>query len=108
MPRGDRPVSQLLRSDQARSRCRGEPQVGIAYTLQLYTHCGLRHVAFDDDTWAISGDLGGSNPPPGFGNPTDLGTITLTGPDTAIYHSSFGEQRGLTRGGGLPEEPGCL
>jgi hypothetical protein len=82
----------------------GEPDIGIAYNVTVYTHCGLRHVEFDDDTWAISGVLTGghANPPPGFGNAFDHGTITLTSPDTAVYHSGYGEQRRLTRGGGLP------
>lgn len=88
----------------------GEPGIGIPYNVELYTHCGLRHVEFDDDLWAISGVLsdGHANPPPGFGNPFDRGTITLTSSETAVYHSSFGEQRQLTRGNGLPAVAGCL
>jgi hypothetical protein len=88
----------------------GEPEIGVAYRVTLYTHCGLRHVEFDGDRWAISGvlDDGSGNPPPGFNNPFDEGTITLTGPDTAVYTSEFGERRELTRGGGLPAVQGCM
>ena len=90
---------------------RGEPHIGVVYKVQIYTHCGLRHVEFDGDTWAISGvltDDNGANPPPGFGNPVDLGTVTLRSADTAVYLSMYGEQRQLTRGGGLPEVAACL
>jgi hypothetical protein len=88
----------------------GEPDIGVSYNVEIYTHCGLRHVEFDGDRWGISGVLsdGHANPPPGFGNPVDRGTITLTSSDTADYHSSFGEQRQLTRGDGLTPVAGCL
>lgn len=88
----------------------GEPDTGVAYTVKIWTHCGLRLVEFDDDMWAISGVLsdGRGNPPWGFGNPFDVGTVTLTSPETAIYQSSRGERRDLTRGNGLPAVEGCL
>jgi hypothetical protein len=88
----------------------GEPEIGVTYQVAVNSHCGLRAVEFDGSRWAISGELddGSMNPPPGFGNPVDHGTITLTGPETAIYHSEFGERRELTRGGGLPPVAGCL
>ena len=88
----------------------GEPEIGVAYRVELYTHCGLRNVEFDGDRWAISGTLsdGSGNPPVGFNNPIDEGTVTLTAPDTAIYTSEFGERRELTRGDGLPPVVGCL
>ena len=88
----------------------GEPDTWVAYTVKIWTHCGLRHVEFDDDMWAISGVLsdGHGDPPRGFGDPFDDGTVTLTSADTAVYESSFGERRDLTRGDGLPAVEGCL
>ncbi len=86
----------------------GEPIIGVPYRVTVYTHCGLRHVEFDHSDWAISGDLGdGVNPPPGFGNPVDQGTVTLTTHETATYRSEMGVERKLTRGGGLPWVQGC-
>lgn len=88
----------------------GEPEIGVAYTVTVFTHCGLRHVDFDGSEWGISGPLsdGSGNPPHGFANPDDTGTVTLTSPDTAIYVSELGERRTLTRGTGLPHQEGCI
>ena len=88
----------------------GEPEVGVAYSVDLYTHCGLRHVDFDGAEWEISGLLsdGSGNPPEGFNNPIDHGTLTLMSEETAVYVSEFGERRELRRGGGLPSVEGCL
>ncbi len=86
----------------------GEPIIGVPYLVTVYTHCGLRHVEFDHSDWAISGDLGdGVNPPPGFGNPVDQGTVTLITHDTATYRSQKGVERRLTRDAGLPSVQGC-
>jgi hypothetical protein len=88
----------------------GEPKIGVPYSVSVYTHCGLRHVEFDASNWAISGVLSDPsfNPPAGFGNPTDNGTVTLITRNTARYRSESGEERTLTRGGGLPWVEGCL
>lgn len=88
----------------------GRPELGVPYEASTYTHCGLRAIEFDGDRWAIEGALddGSGNPPPGFGNPIDAGTVTLLSPDEAIYRSQFGVERRITRGGGLPPVEGCL
>jgi hypothetical protein len=57
-------------------------ELGKPYPIVLYTHCGLDHmVDFDGSFWdalepghRASNNL---NPPPGVGNPTQRGTITL-------------------------------
>jgi len=87
----------------------GEAEIGLPYRVELYTHCGLRHVEFDGSNWAISGVLGdGFNPPSSFNNPIDHGTVTLVTHVTAKYRSEFGDERTLTRDGGLPWVEGCL
>ena len=48
------------------------------------------------------------SPPIGLRNPLDVGTVTVTSADAAIYQSSFAERRELSRGGGLPAVEGCL
>jgi hypothetical protein len=89
----------------------GEPEIGVAYDVRIWTHCGLRNVDFDGDLWSISGvptDGLAANPPAGFGNPFDDGVIVLRTPSTAVYYSQFGVQRTLVRGEGLPAVEHCL
>ena len=69
----------------------GDPQ---AFTF--YTHCGLGWAAieFDGAFWEATGpgplDDGAGNPPPGFGNPFDQGTMVRLDADQATYRSSAG------------------
>jgi hypothetical protein len=75
----------------------GRVTAGVPYRFQLYTHCGLDWplaMDFDGSFWDPLGagrapDLGG-NPPRGFGNPYDQGTLTLISPALAQYRSSSG------------------
>jgi hypothetical protein len=87
----------------------GALQVGVPYQYRLYTHCGLRPVELEGTTWTVMGVLsdGNANPPPGFGNPFDDGTLWLFDPDHAVFQSSQGAERELTRGG-LPPSDTCL
>jgi len=89
----------------------GEPGIGVPYAVTIFTHCGLRAVEFDGDRWAIDGPLEGhlgGNPPDGFGNPQDHGTVTLVSPDEGIYLSEGGVERRIARGGALPPVEGCI
>jgi len=68
---------------------------GVEYRYTLYTHCGLdSKVDFDGSLWDYSGpgppDDGSGNPPAGFDNPFDHGTMRLTSGDIAEYRSSAG------------------
>ena len=70
---------------------------GVVYRFALYTHCGLDFrvaVDFDGSFWDPIGPgpaSGGSgNPPPGFDNPYDNGTIQLLSHDLADYRSRSG------------------
>jgi hypothetical protein len=69
--------------------------MGVAYAFRLYTHCGLdlpEGVDFDSSFWDPVGTAsdGNSNPPPGFGNPFDTGTMTLISTNVAEYHGHSG------------------
>lgn len=81
---------------------------------QLYTHCGLEEtsIEFDGDHWRAVGPEpladGFGNPPSGFGDPTDLGRIWRTGPDTAVFVSSQGVRLDLERAAGPPERFICF
>jgi hypothetical protein len=75
----------------------GRATVGVSYQIQLFTHCGLDWpgvVDFDGTFWDPVGpgpaSDGSANPPAGFGNPYDHGTITLISPTLARYRSTIG------------------
>ncbi|MFW6174832.1 MAG: hypothetical protein ACOC5K_03560, partial [Chloroflexota bacterium] len=59
----------------------------------LYTHCGVRRAHFDGRDWIADPvlDDGDRNPPPGWGNPHDTGTMTLLSEDSARFVNSRGE-----------------
>lgn len=59
---------------------------------QLYTHCGVVWTQFQGVTWYADPPLsdGNGNPPPGFGNPTDNGTMRRVSTHQAQYVSSAG------------------
>ena len=75
----------------------GHADLGVAYRFQLYTHCGLdapTAMDFDGSFWDPMGpgpaSDGSRNPPSGYGNPIDQGTITLISPTRAQYRSHTG------------------
>lgn len=73
----------------------GRVERGVDYRFTLGTHCGLDDgIDFDGSLWDYAGpgrpDDGNGNPPAGFGNPFDHGTIRLVSEDVAEYRSSAG------------------
>jgi hypothetical protein len=85
----------------------GSAQIGATYRYTLFTHCGLDLVPieFDGSEWRIEGDPGGANPPSGFGNPEDEGTVTLSSDDEGTYTSSEGVERTIVREGLIQPKP---
>jgi hypothetical protein len=69
----------------ARGQQRGEP-------YQLYTHCGIAWARIDGRWWRAQHPLsdGNGNPPAGWGNPYQHGTLSLTGKGTARFDSAAG------------------
>lgn len=71
--------------------------------FELYTHCGLDRslIRFDGSFWGAQGpgplSDGSGNPPPGFGNPFDHGSIARTSVDAAVFVSSGGVRVELVR-----------
>ena len=70
---------------------------GVVYRFSLYTHCGLDNpvaLDFDGSFWDPIGpgpaSDGSGNPPAGFDNPYDNGTIQLLSHDRAEYQSQSG------------------
>jgi hypothetical protein len=63
----------------------------IAQPLGVYTHCGIRWATFTGHNWVATPVLsdGSGNPPPGWGNPYQHGTVTV-GDSTATFVSDTG------------------
>jgi hypothetical protein len=83
---------------------------GVAYAFTLYTHCGLDHsVDFDESLWKSIGpaDDGQGNPPAGFNNPFDEGTMTLEAGDVAVFRGAHGGEARFSRFDGPKDIPGC-
>jgi hypothetical protein len=59
---------------------------------QLYTHCGIKWAKIDGTFWLASHPLsdGSGNPPAGWGNPFQNGTLLFIGPRTARFDSTAG------------------
>lgn len=66
-------------------------EIGVRYSYDLYTHCGIRSANFDGRRWLADPILGDANPPPGWGNPIDPGTMELVSKDRALFLSHSGE-----------------
>jgi hypothetical protein len=60
--------------------------VGDEYDYVLYVHCGVQWARIDGD-WFETEPLndGNANPPPGWGNPYDKGSLTIVDSNTATY-----------------------
>jgi hypothetical protein len=78
--------SQTIASTGASTRA----QAGRPY--QLYTHCGIEWAKIDGTFWRAKHPLsdGSGNPPAGWGNPFQLGTLVVIGPTTARFDSPRG------------------
>jgi hypothetical protein len=58
---------------------------------ELYTHCGVREAKVGDDFYLASPELGASgNPPSGWGNPSQVGTMTVYADGTARFSAAGG------------------
>lgn len=60
--------------------------------FELYTHCGVREARIGNDFYYATPvlDDGSGNPPRGWGNPYQTGTMTLRGDGTAHFASPSG------------------
>ena len=62
---------------------------GVEYPYELRTHCGIDDTFFDGRYWVADPPLhdGSHNPPRGWGNPTQRGTIRLLPGESAEFRS---------------------
>ncbi len=68
--------------------------VGSSEPYRLYTHCGIDEARIDIRYFEAIHPLsdGAGNPPAGWGNPYQQGTITLLSPTTAIFRDRTGHR----------------
>lgn len=68
------------------------PQVGVPYAVALSTHCGVRGMDIGGVWFAADPPLveGAGNPPAGWGNPEQPGTLTLLGATQAVFADAAG------------------
>jgi hypothetical protein len=86
-----------VRTTDARSGRPTEPQpssrpasTGVPYSL--YTHCGIREARLGPTYYVADNpvDGGSGNPPAGWGNPYQPGTMTTLSPSVAIFRDDLG------------------
>lgn len=67
------------------------PRSSDVRDFDLYTHCGIHGTMIDGRWWAAVEPLddGNGNPPPGWGNPVQRGTLSLT-QDEAVFSAAGG------------------
>jgi hypothetical protein len=60
--------------------------------FELYTHCGIQEAKIGDTFYAASPvlDDGSGNPPAGWGNPSQVGTMTVPSDGTARFSAPGG------------------
>ncbi len=67
---------------------------GSPQPYQLYTHCGIDEARIGGRYFEAVHPLsdGQGNPPPGWGNPFQQGTMTLLSPTEAVFRDRAGHQ----------------
>ena len=82
----------------------GRAPAPSASPYDLYTHCGIREANVDNRWYVADTPLsdGSGNPPAGWGNPYQAGTITFLSPtrfefsDSVGHHVTFSVRPGAT------------
>lgn len=67
------------------------PTAASGMPTMLYTHCGIKELRVDDTFFLAETPLddGQGNPPPGWGNPYQAGTVTVSG-SKAVFRDDNG------------------
>jgi hypothetical protein len=84
------------------------PEVGVAYAVELYTHCGVLGIDIGSVWFAADPPLVESpaGPPPGWGDPDQPGTVTLLTAGRAVFRDDAGHEVRL-RADGAAGPPVC-
>jgi hypothetical protein len=65
-----------------------EVQVGVPYPHKLFVHCGTLGTTFAGRNWDADPSISEHNPPPGWDENEEPGTMTLISQDRAEFRSS--------------------
>lgn len=106
-PEGD--LDELRAAEQDRHPPYGPgAEVGREYHYELYVHCGVEWALIDGEWWTtpLLSD-GHRNPPDGWGNPVDSGTLVLLDGDTAEYAGGPDATVVFRRGDGTARPDPC-
>jgi hypothetical protein len=70
------------------------PEPGVAYPVDLSTHCGVRGIDIGGVWFAADPPLveAGGHPPAGWGNPDQRGTITRLSETEAVFRDDAGHE----------------
>jgi len=81
-------------ASQAALPARPSTAAGPAQPYQLYTHCGIDEARIGHRYFEAAHPLsdGQGNPPPGWSNPYQQGTMTLLSPAEAVFRDHAGHQ----------------
>ena len=81
--------------------------VGRTYWHVLSTHCGIEFTTFDGREWVAEPKLsdGGGNPPRGWNNPEEPGTMKMTDDRSAVFTSRDGQRSATFRPRTAPDPP---
>ena len=84
-------------------------RVGVEYRLDLYTHCGIRGADVGGVWFAADPPLieTGGNPPAGWGNPYQRGTLRLETADEAVFRDDLGHEVELRAAPESERPPPC-
>jgi hypothetical protein len=79
---------------QVTTPARPSAEAGPPQPYQLYTHCGIDEARIGNRYFEAVHPLsdGQGNPPPGWGNPHQQGTMTLLSPAEAVFRDRAGHQ----------------
>ena len=83
-----------LASPAARPLAAARTVAGSPQPYRLYTHCGIDEARIGSRYFEAVHPLsdGQGNPPPGWGNPYQQGTMTLLPPTRAVFRDDAGHQ----------------
>jgi hypothetical protein len=94
VPEGDTLAADAAASAPGEGQALSSPEVGIAYPFDLYTHCGVLGTDVGGVWFAAAPPLveGAGNPPAGWGNPYQPGTLTLVDTEEAVFADEVGHR----------------
>jgi hypothetical protein len=78
----------------ARTAATATPAAASPQPYQLYTHCGIDEARIGNRYFEAVHPLsdGNGNPPPGWGNPYQEGSMTLVSPTEAVFRDAAGHR----------------